>query len=421
MHTYIINANDTRLSTNSAPSTRPLSFTANPARPDGTPYGLVAVSGKVFNTLPDGLPVLVMHEDGGWEIKESTNAFDLAYAKYIISGSFLLVKNGERVLDVPSDPLTGLKLRQHERLHRLAIGTLSNQELLVVENECTLFELQATMYYLGADNAMMTAVDDVFLSYPRGGVQMGKQPITTLAALAARDLPHPIIVIDAGHGGSDPGACGQKGLHEADVNLLGAQTMWKVLSSGYEGTFLLTRNEDRTLSLQERTDMANAIGADYFFSCHSNSNKKIEAHGYEVHVHPTTSKTNKAVAKAVHDEGMRYLQTLGITDRGVKESDFHVLRETNCRACLVEMLFISNEHEEDLLKLPDFVKKIYTAHAVGLAAGLGLSKKVSAVQQTENDGKLYRVQVGAYKYRAGADETLEKLKNAGVEGIITRY
>lgn len=145
----------------------------------------------------------------------------------------------------------------------------------------------------------------------------------------------PKVWIDAGHGGHDPGALGRRNLKEKYVALNVSLKTGEILKQhGVEVAY--SRTDDRFLSLSERARKANAWGADIFVSKHCNS-AHMFAEGIEAFAYPG-SREGGELARSILDE----LKKINPVDRGVKYSDFAVLRETNMVAVLVEMGFISN-------------------------------------------------------------------------------
>lgn len=170
------------------------------------------------------------------------------------------------------------------------------------------------------------------------------------------------IVIDPGHSGPvEPGACAG-GVRECDVVLAIAKLLAEQLhDTGYEP--LLTRTGDiDSDSLAFRADLANANGADVFISIHANSVTNPAAHGTEVYHYPGSTR-GRRLALLLQ---ARLVAELGTADRGVKEANFQVLRETDCPAVLVEVAFISNE--ADRLLLTGYAGQL--AAAVAMATGL---------------------------------------------------
>ncbi|MDP2946364.1 MAG: N-acetylmuramoyl-L-alanine amidase, partial [bacterium] len=106
------------------------------------------------------------------------------------------------------------------------------------------------------------------------------------------------VVIDAGHGGNDPGAIGRGGLREKDVNLDIARRLSALLKEeGVEA--VLSRSSDRFIPLSTRVNIANKSGADLFISIHSNANRSRSLSGFEVYyVAPSVSDSSRAVLTA---------------------------------------------------------------------------------------------------------------------------
>ncbi|MEW6101398.1 MAG: N-acetylmuramoyl-L-alanine amidase, partial [Candidatus Omnitrophota bacterium] len=106
------------------------------------------------------------------------------------------------------------------------------------------------------------------------------------------------IVIDAGHGGKDPGTIGRSGVREKDINLDIAKRLSLLLKSeGYQ--VILTRSVDRFIPLSGRADIANNAKADLFISIHSNANRVRSINGFEAYyVSPKVSDSKRAYASA---------------------------------------------------------------------------------------------------------------------------
>lgn len=169
------------------------------------------------------------------------------------------------------------------------------------------------------------------------------------------------ICIDAGHGGTDSGAagCNPFPLLEKDVNLAVSRFLEEeMVDLGHH--ILMTRREDRTLSLSARSDFGNRYEADLFVSIHSNSATDPAAEGMEV-FHYEGSTEGFAAAKAVLDEMIASFPDH--RRRGEKTANFHVLRETNMAAILVELEFIT--HPRQLQFLADEASQRELAAAIG--------------------------------------------------------
>lgn len=154
------------------------------------------------------------------------------------------------------------------------------------------------------------------------------------------------ICIDPGHSGPfEPGACAG-GVTEAAVTLEIAEITAKMLKK-YGHKVLLTRTGDVNNNwLTWRCEAAWNFGADIFISIHCNANENPAAKGTEIYHFPK-SENGHALARCIQSELVSLCQTV---DRGVKENDeWTVLLETACPAVLVELAFITNDAEREML------------------------------------------------------------------------
>ena len=100
---------------------------------------------------------------------------------------------------------------------------------------------------------------------------------------AGRDGHVPVIVLDAGHGGKDPGAVGAKGTMEKDITLKMARELKALLESGDRYKVILTRSDDELLALRQRMDVARAVAADLFISLHADHIEQTSLRGASVY------------------------------------------------------------------------------------------------------------------------------------------
>ncbi len=209
------------------------------------------------------------------------------------------------------------------------------------------------------------------------------------------------IVIDPGHGGQDPGAIGRTGITEKDLTLAVSLLLAQDLrNSGYE--VLLTREDDRTLALVERTEFANRADADLFISVHINSARNRKLRGFETYyLNLATDSTaadvaarensgdaaalgnlddvlEKIVKNANKDESSELARSIQdslvlhlsksfseVRDLGVKSAPFFVLVGAKMPSVLVELSFISNAEEESLLKRARYQEQMVEAILIG--------------------------------------------------------
>ncbi|WP_231626200.1 N-acetylmuramoyl-L-alanine amidase [Novosphingobium sp. AAP83] len=111
------------------------------------------------------------------------------------------------------------------------------------------------------------------------------------------DASRPLVVIDAGHGGHDPGASGQDGEREKDLTLLLARSLRDALVASGRVRVALTRDNDRFLALDERADIARRLNANLFISVHADAASVAEAHGATIYT--LSDKASDSVAEAL--------------------------------------------------------------------------------------------------------------------------
>jgi N-acetylmuramoyl-L-alanine amidase len=213
------------------------------------------------------------------------------------------------------------------------------------------------------------------------------------------------MVIDAGHGGKDPGAVGPTGLREKDVVLRIAKRVRDKVTKQLGWKVVMTREDDRFIPLDERTGIANSKNAALFLSIHANACADRRVTGIESFVLGTTTdkdalrlaaKENNISPKEVSDlqvilADLRlnapykvipssrladnvqnalvkslHKQYGNIRDLGVKEAPFVVLIGAEMPSILVEVSFISNPKEEKRLRDPRYLDALADAIVAGL-------------------------------------------------------
>ncbi len=189
-----------------------------------------------------------------------------------------------------------------------------------------------------------------------------------------------IIAIDAGHGGPEPGAIGQKGTKEKDVTLDVAKRVARLLESR-GAKVIMTRSGDWDMGLYERTDKANKAKAGLFVSIHINAHTDPAIGGTSTYIYSGNGDRTQAARIAESDRLARYVQaelvkTLGLRDIGVKSANFAVLRTANMPAILAELAFISNLPEEKYINTDIF--RNGAAEAIVKGIGLYLAEKRAA-------------------------------------------
>lgn len=178
-----------------------------------------------------------------------------------------------------------------------------------------------------------------------------------------------VIVIDAGHGGKDPGTIGFNNTYEKDINLdISNKLHEKLKSMGYK--VILTRDTDEFIDNNDRADVANKKRARVFVSIHCNAienNNKIN--GAQVLYYPNRESVindldNNVLAQIVLDQ---LVKGTGAANKGIVDRpDLIVLNQTKMPAIVVECGFLSNESEEKLLLMDSYQDKVVDSIINGL-------------------------------------------------------
>lgn len=225
-----------------------------------------------------------------------------------------------------------------------------------------------------------------------------------------------LIYLDAGHGGKDSGAS-KNGIMEKDIVLKICKKIQSKLGSFENVRVAMSRDSDVFLSLEERTKKANNMNADVLVSVHINSAQSTSARGFESYRYVNSDSGTMAFQNTMHQEIIRAMGG-GITDRGKKSANFHMLRDSKMKACLTENLFISSNADANLLKTDDFLEKIAQGHVNGLEKFLGLKRLERPPQKDPVEEKLYKVQVGAFAEKENAEALANDLLKQGYRPII---
>lgn len=181
------------------------------------------------------------------------------------------------------------------------------------------------------------------------------------------------IGIDPGHGGSDPGAIGPSGLHEAEVNLDVGLRLAKILYD-HDLEIIRTRTEDKYVSLFERVRTLNRAKCDHVVSIHCNASAFPEANYISTFIQGKGGKAEQ-LAKAIQT---RLVEATAWPDGEVRVKNLHMTRETLMPAVLVEMGFISNPEQESLLRDPECRTILAKAIATGIFDFLGIEPAIAA-------------------------------------------
>jgi len=215
--------------------------------------------------------------------------------------------------------------------------------------------------------------------------------------IIAQKTTNAVVVIDAGHGGRDPGnlASSEKYKNEKDINLIIALKTGNYIDSLLSGVQVVyTRKTDTYISVPERAEIANKTEADYFISIHCNSNPDSTINGTEVHIHNFKCKTSYKFAQKLDrqfkNKALRH-------SRGIKtysdrnNSNLLVVKNTEMPAVLVECGFMSNPDEEYYLNT-DYGQSIIASAIYRAFRDYSDAKRKTSATPADYT-KYYRVQI----------------------------
>ncbi|UQD53295.1 N-acetylmuramoyl-L-alanine amidase [Bacillus methanolicus] len=214
------------------------------------------------------------------------------------------------------------------------------------------------------------------------------------------------ISLSAGHAKTTPGKQTPDGsMKEWEFNSAVVKYLMADLAN-YENVAVLRLDDptgQRDIPLQERSDRANAWGANVHIDIHANASGAVwsDARGIETYVYTTRLKEAVSLAQKVQ---ANLIKATGLKDRGVKAADFHMLRETKMTAILVECGFMTNKEEAKLLKSDNYRRIVAGAILAALVEQFGLKKKA----------KKEETKVASYQLSEQENKMIDELKKLGI-------
>jgi len=292
-------------------------------------------------------------------------------SRFILDFYGFSLKNGDGKLNVGGNCYSNVRFANHPDYSRVVVDITKDYtyELKITNNACI-------VYLKGTDeNNIPIETPDI----PENNTEETQPPEINLPTDENAGGTG-LVVIDPGHGGSDPGAVGYKNgevhVKESDANLDISLKLYENLKA--KGVNVsLTRSTDMYVSLADRTAFANNLNATLFICVHNNSATIESANGSMVYYFTgsgdakTKSKygiNSKELAALIQKPLIEYG---GRYDRKIADgSQLYVLRNTIMPAVLIECAFLSNNEERELLSTDEFKQKLADGIAVGVIEGL---------------------------------------------------
>ena len=291
---------------------------------------------------------------------KKTGASSLQQNEEMVNIYYLAGKVGMSMSQVTDDKITF-----NDTYNTVTILPKQNQ---VYVNNNYVAPLGKTKIIDGLLNVRASMEEDIRSKLPKSVVEKPAVEVAPTPAPAREqptkspwELTGKTIVIDAGHGGKDPGTTSANGFEEKIVNFQVAQQIAQILRDKGDRV-IMTRDNDEFVELEERAAIANRAKADVFVSIHADSSAKSNLTGFTIYVGRSGSWSSSKLADAIDT---RMAQT-GISSNGTKKADYRVLTHTRCPAVLVEIGYLSNYWEAKQLKNSDTQKRLAQAVAEGI-------------------------------------------------------
>lgn len=205
-----------------------------------------------------------------------------------------------------------------------------------------------------------------------------------------------VVVLDAGHGGKDPGYHSHRKYksEEKQINLLVVKQLGKILKQKIENIKVIyTRQDDTFHNLDKRVEIANQNLADLFISIHCNSSSNQSFSGFRIHIHNHSlikdSRLAKSITKSVRQSTKQ--KVLSIQDAHDRNQNLQIIQYTEMPSLLIELGFLSNQREEEFLHTTRGQIQL----AQSIAAGI---KNFLAREKLTPTGRyqIYKIQLAAF-------------------------
>ncbi len=365
---------------------------------------LAKYSSSVQNTPKTQLKILKQNHliKTEW-IKDSLHiSFKGIIQKGSVKYSTILEQNKNRyIYDIDSATLTSALNISKEGIDSIRVSQFTPQKIrVVIQNRK---KLDITYTILDNELILNFGSKDLVQKPKAKPIQNITKESKAISSETLKKISSKVVVIDAGHGGNDPGAIGFKKYREKDIVFAVAKEVSKILGARGHKVFM-TRNKDEFIKLSQRTKFANKKNADIFVSIHANAIANAKTNGVETYfLSPSRSDRAKNVAAAENSADLSdmnmygknsYLNLLNhhnilasnklaidiqrgvlaslrekynqVEDMGVKEGPFWVLVGASMPSVLIEIGFVTNDKEVKRLSTTAYQNQL----AKGIANGI---------------------------------------------------
>ncbi|MDG0058823.1 SH3 domain-containing protein [Priestia sp. P5] len=346
---YLQAGSDSSTPTNDSGSTSAKSATVNASSLNVR--SSASTSASIVTNLSRGSKVTVVKESGSWaQIKTANGQTGWVASQYLQADS------GQSSQTAQSIQITkASNLRSQPSLNAGIIRVARAGERFKKVNETN--DWVQIQY-----SASQTAWVSKGLTAAAGSTPSASLPSPSAA------LKDKIIVVDAGHGGYDPGTSGKSSI-EKSLALTTAKLVASRLANAGANVFM-TRSNDTFISLSGRVNVSEAKHADAFISIHYNASTASSANGIASFYYSESK--DKELAKYIQESMAENAPSM--KDMGVRFGDYYVTRENNQRAVLLELGFLSNAHDEQIVSSNAYQQQISTGIYQGIARYFAANK-----------------------------------------------
>ncbi len=286
-----------------------------------------------------------------FSVKNTANLYRISITGFAIDSPIITKETKKLILDFPNtitllDPLKRINDTNFRsiRTSQLSFAPLQSRLVLDFNNKIPTYTVEKKK------NTFVIS----FKKPVRSTVKKVSKRKKAKAVSYKYSIKNKVIILDAGHGGRDPGAISGKYFYEKKYTLDVVKRVKNLLEN--EGAYvILTRNGDYTRSLYQRTRIANRHKGDLFISVHFNTFSSSKARGSKSFYY---KKKDKKLALSIQRQ---LRKDLSLKSNGIKRSRFYVLRHTKMPAVLLEPLFMSNPKEKKLLSSSSFRHSLATS------------------------------------------------------------
>ena len=337
--------------------------------------------------------VVVRHEAAGGQARVTLDVTPVAPHQVVQDGGRVVVRFDADLLDVTLPSVQSQGLVQAVTIEQTAVAIQTGPRFA---------SFRATDQTSGGDSVRVV-IDLLAASAPAPTPETSVTPVPEAPPLPLPTAGVRTIVIDPGHGGDQAGARGERGTLEKTVTLSVARRLKAALESRLGARVLLTRDDDRTVGLDERAAMANNNKADLFVSLHANASLRRTAAGAEVFflsVDPADDDARRAAASEAIDMpvfggGTRQIDVIlwemaqvrhlprsselataleaqlravvPMSPHAIQQAPFRVLVGANMPAVLVELGYLTNAAQEVSLGSAPFQARLAQAMTEAIA------------------------------------------------------